>query len=573
MNITPSHSGTAGPHAASHAHAASHVQSSNSSLADFLLNSSANDGQDFQSIAAALFGAESSSASLAQAAPKESPSGRKSAAGPMQNASEARKSKDPADPASQPLNPALGLPLLNAQPPIDATLKLAASGASDKNAGASALPDLKVALENSALAGRTQNSDKKAVNAADQISGLQEKQALAATGKSPVTGNSADAIDRLVNAGVLSGKENAARLTEVPVNAAAVKKPAADLNRETESTNPNAGLQVPKPAISISQPIQPADRAIINSAPNAPPPVASAPAASQLGQASAASAKAILDSAIAARVTQKSGSINSGLATGSGNAVQAAPGSAARAGEGANKDREFSGRQIQDRQIKDQELKDRSLKDSKTASAQAGRFAVTQAGSVADGLAKPASPTVKEAAGVAMSGHSEAHGKQEPLKQSSISLSSQSIIGDLDAPDESVPTSLPSPVNAKFVQGLSQSEFRVGMQSQEFGNIDIRTSVARHMFSAQISVEHGDFAKSMTADLPALYHRLADQQVSVANIVIQGQHLATSSGLAQDSQPQKWQSQSNTTAKSQAEPMLPVITEALESAGRLDIRI
>ena len=61
---------------------------------------------------------------------------------------------------------------------------------------------------------------------------------------------------------------------------------------------------------------------------------------------------------------------------------------------------------------------------------------------------------------------------------------------------KSVPTSMPSPINAKFVQGMSQSEFRVGMQSQEFGNIDIRTSVARHMFSAQISVEHSDIAKS-----------------------------------------------------------------------------
>ena len=134
------------------------------------------------------------------------------------------------------------------------------------------------------------------------------------------------------------------------------------------------------------------------------------------------------------------------------------------------------------------------------------------------------------------------------------------MIGDMDAPDESIPTSMPSPVNAKFVQGLSQSEFRVGMQSQEFGNIDIRTSVARHMFSAQISVEHGDFAKSMTADLPALYHRLADQQVSVANIVIQGQqpgHIVRAGpGCAAAEMAVR---RASTTVKSQAEPMLPVI--------------
>jgi flagellar hook-length control protein FliK len=132
-------------------------------------------------------------------------------------------------------------------------------------------------------------------------------------------------------------------------------------------------------------------------------------------------------------------------------------------------------------------------------------------------------------------------------------------------------------VTAKFVQGMSQSEFRVGMQSQEFGNIDIRTSVARHMFSAQISVEHSDMAKSLTAQLPGLYHRLADQQVAVGNIVIHGQSLGTSSGLAQDAQRQSWEPQSHgadaSTAKLNAEPLLPVMTDGINSSGRLDIRI
>ena len=100
------------------------------------------------------------------------------------------------------------------------------------------------------------------------------------------------------------------------------------------------------------------------------------------------------------------------------------------------------------------------------------------------------------------------------------------------------------------------------------------------MFSAQISVERGDVAKSMTADLPALYHRLADQQVPVASIVIQGQNLATSSGLSQDAQSRNWQPQGQGSTRSNAEPFLPMVSEALDStgrtfdsAGRLDIRI
>ena len=199
----------------------------------------------------------------------------------------------------------------------------------------------------------------------------------------------------------------------------------------------------------------------------------------------------------------------------------------------------------------------------------------TEAGNFADGLTKSVAANSKDIAGVALGTHSDSHAKATPLKQAVVTPSSQAAVAEADGPDEALPTSTPSPVTtAKLVHDMSQSEFRVGMQSEEFGNIDIRTSVARHMFSAQISVEHSDVAKSMTADLPALYHKLADQQVPVASIVIQGQSFATSSGLAQDSQqPQTWRPQSYNVTKSDAETALPVLMETLDSAGRLDIRI
>jgi flagellar hook-length control protein FliK len=466
------------------------------------------------------------------------------------------------------LKPEFSIPLFNLQQPIEVSPKSEA----DTKTGAHGLPDLKVVLDSPALAGGAQSNDTKLLDATDQRSALQQKQALAAAanhGKSQDAGDNATAIDRLVNAGAMPGKENAVRMPAVPASLAAPKRPATDASRETHSTDPKAGTPVPTQATSSGQPTRPVNAGITNSVPNAVAAVAAVPAASQLEQASAASAKAILDSAMAAKATQQSSSIKSGLATDSRNlAVQPAPGGPAKTVDSGNKNQEIRGQQIKDR-----EIKDRGLKDSKIESAQTGKFAAAQANSVSDGLAKPAAATIKEVSAVAASAHSDAHARQEPVKQSGGMQSAQSMVTDMDAPDEAVPTAAPSPVNAKFVQGLSQSEFRVGMQSQEFGSIDIRTSVARHMFSAQISVEHGDFAKSMTADLPALYHRLADQQVSVANIVIQGQHLATSSGLAQDSQPQKWQSHSNTVSKSEAQPMLPVVAEAIETAGRLDIRI
>ncbi len=173
--------------------------------------------------------------------------------------------------------------------------------------------------------------------------------------------------------------------------------------------------------------------------------------------------------------------------------------------------------------------------------------------------------------------HSISHPNVSIQKQTVGTTAPSIAATEMDGPDEALPTTESLPMSAKFVQGLSQSEFRVGMQSQEFGSIDIRTSVSRHMFSAEISVENSDVAKSMATDLPALHNRLAEQQVPVAHIVIQGQTLATSSGLAQDTQQRAWQPQAHAAVRSGEEipvsTVSPVIPESFNTAGRLDIRI
>jgi len=207
-----------------------------------------------------------------------------------------------------------------------------------------------------------------------------------------------------------------------------------------------------------------------------------------------------------------------------------------------------------------------------------GKQGSIQAGLVPGVTAASGTGTSKDGGAISLStpavtSPAAGHGKTVLLKETGTPLSANDR-ADLDAPDESRPTDAASLVTtAKLVQGMSQSEFRVGMQSSEFGNIDIRTSVARHLFSAQISVERGDMAKSMTAELPALYHKLADQQVPVASITIQGQNLATSSGLPQDTQRQAWQPQGQGSAKLSTETVMPVVAETLSSPGRLDIRI
>jgi hypothetical protein len=185
----------------------------------------------------------------------------------------------------------------------------------------------------------------------------------------------------------------------------------------------------------------------------------------------------------------------------------------------------------------------------------------------ADAASKANQPNVSTAAG------SGVHGKQAPSKDPAPQHLASSAATNAPEGDEAIPAATQPLVNtAKLIQGISQSELRVGMQSREFGNIDIRTSVAHHEFSAQISVEHNDVAKTMAMELPGLYDRLNEQNVSVNHIVIQNNSLATSSGLAQHQQQSTSKAQTSGTAKSALEPILPVIPEVATGTGRLDVR-
>jgi len=83
-------------------------------------------------------------------------------------------------------------------------------------------------------------------------------------------------------------------------------------------------------------------------------------------------------------------------------------------------------------------------------------------------------------------------------------------------PDSAASTMTPqtSPVinTAKLIQNMGQSEMRVGMRSSEFGNISISTSTVRDGVSAQISLDHGELAKTLAAHLPEMQARLGGNQ-------------------------------------------------------------
>ena len=97
-----------------------------------------------------------------------------------------------------------------------------------------------------------------------------------------------------------------------------------------------------------------------------------------------------------------------------------------------------------------------------------------------------------------------------------------------------VPQALPVINTAKLIQSMGQSEMRVGMRSTEFGNISISTSATRDLISAQISLDHGELAKVLSAHLPEMQARLTGNQAVDVHIDLNGEQARQSAGTSGD---------------------------------------
>lgn len=130
---------------------------------------------------------------------------------------------------------------------------------------------------------------------------------------------------------------------------------------------------------------------------------------------------------------------------------------------------------------------------------------------------------------------------------------------------------------ANVIQKMNETEMRVGMHSAEFGEISIRTSVSQQQMMAQISVDHGDLGKAISAHIPAMEAKLGGEfgiralvQVNQSGMSFSGERGAS---------PQREQTRFSQTAQSEATPVLaetdsatPWVTAVASDGYRLDIR-
>jgi len=158
--------------------------------------------------------------------------------------------------------------------------------------------------------------------------------------------------------------------------------------------------------------------------------------------------------------------------------------------------------------------------------------------------------------------------------------------------DTAVPatTVLPQPASvintARLIQSIGQTEMRVGLRSNDFGNISISTSATRDLISAQISLDHGELARTLAVHLTEMQTRLGGSQAMDVRIDMNGQQgtgtaASMSNGSAADGsrgeRQQKGSAASSQSSDSFAGRGNSIAAAALAGEGRLsaglDIRV
>jgi len=101
-------------------------------------------------------------------------------------------------------------------------------------------------------------------------------------------------------------------------------------------------------------------------------------------------------------------------------------------------------------------------------------------------------------------------GHDAPVSHDRVASSGDTVHSSdhLAQADQADNTSTSGINTASVIQRMSESEMRVGMHSAEFGDISIRTSVSQQQMTAQISVDHGELGRALSAHIPAMEAKL-----------------------------------------------------------------
>ncbi len=142
------------------------------------------------------------------------------------------------------------------------------------------------------------------------------------------------------------------------------------------------------------------------------------------------------------------------------------------------------------------------------------------------------------------------------------------------------PASGPVVHSAQIIQAMHQSEMRMGMNSAEFGNISITTSVTHQTLSAQISLDHAELSRALAIHLPSIEEKLGSAYGLQARVEVRD-NSATSQGDASGRDRSNAQGQGKASSSASLTPSPAVLamgasrsSSSLPAASaRLDIMI
>ena len=136
----------------------------------------------------------------------------------------------------------------------------------------------------------------------------------------------------------------------------------------------------------------------------------------------------------------------------------------------------------------------------------------------------------------------------------------------------------PTVSTASLIQKMGETEMRVAVNSTDYGPISIRTSLSQQQMMTQITVDHGELGKALTAHLPAMETRLGNELGVRAVVQV---HQASMSFSAGGGNAQQGGRQSHAAAPAQIGGV-PAFSESNDAAhhfsaiaageGRLDIQ-
>jgi len=130
--------------------------------------------------------------------------------------------------------------------------------------------------------------------------------------------------------------------------------------------------------------------------------------------------------------------------------------------------------------------------------------------------------------------------------------------------------------NSSLIERFQHTELHFGMQTGEFGRVEVRTSLDQHAVAAKILVERPELGRMMQTELPSLQRRMSDLDIPLTKISVYEQSAAMSGDADRHPQAQDWTAGRTTGApglEMDAEPTLIASVEQVDCSTGLSIRI